>query len=181
MQKQPSGSQLNTIQLTAKTRNHYRQLHLTDLHLTKNTDCKFMRVYSRTSLLNTVICTRSPSFITSLAHRFKNVSTYSVTKYKLKPQFIKSLAHRFKNTFAYIVTKYEVKPQFIKSLPHRFKNVSAYIVTKYEVKPQFIKSLPHRFKNVSAYIVTKYKVKPLLLHKYKTKGDRAFSHFGPSV
>ena len=131
MQKQPSGSQLNTIQLTAKTRNHYRQLHLTDLHLTKNTDCKFMRVYSRTSLLNTVICTRSPSFITSLAHRFKN-------------------------TFAYIVTKYEVKPQFIKSLPHRFKNVSAYIVTK-------------------------YKVKPLPLHKYKTKGDHAFSHFGPSV
>ena len=115
-----------------------------------------MRVYSRTSLLNTVICTRSPSFITSLAHRFKNVSTYSVTKYKLKPQFIKSLAHRFKNTFAYIVTKYEVKPQFIKSLPHRFKNVSAYIVTK-------------------------YKVKPLPLHKYKTKGDHAFSHFGPSV
>ena len=156
MQKQPSGSQLNTIQLTAKTRNHYRQLHLTDLHLTKNTDCKFMRVYSRTSLLNTVICTRSPSFITSLAHRFKNVSTYSVTKYKLKPQFIKSLAHRFKNTFAYFVTKYEVKPQFIKSLPHRFKNVSAYIVTK-------------------------YKVKPLPLHKYKTKGDHAFSHFGPSV
>ena len=115
-----------------------------------------MRVYSRTSLLNIVICTRSPSFITSLAHRFKNVSMYSVTKYKLKPQFIKSLAHRF-------------------------KNVSAYIVTKYEVKPQFIKSLPHRFKNVSAYIVTKYKVKPLPLHKYKTKGDRAFSHFGPSV